>query len=115
MITFSPPRPPIYSSGKTSEMRVREASFGDGYSQRVADGLNAEGEEWSLVFRLLVSQADTVEAFLRARGGFEAFLWTAPREATAKRWICGQWSREPAQPGTDDMRMTFRRVYDLMS
>lgn len=113
MITFTPPRPPLYSSSKTSELRVREAKFGDGYSQRIADGLNTEGEEWSLSFRLLVSQADTVEAFMRARAGVEAFLWTPPREAVAKRWICTQWSREPALPGSDDVRMTFRRVYDL--
>jgi phage-related protein len=115
MITFSPPQPPIYSSSKSSTLRVREAIFGDGYSQRVGDGLNVEGEEWSLSFRLLVSQADTVEAFLRARGGTEAFLWTPPREATAKRWVCSQWSREPALPGSDDMRLTLRRVYDLVS
>jgi phage-related protein len=113
MITFSPPRPPVYSSAKTTELRVREAKFGDGYSQRIAAGLNVEGEEWTLQFVLLVSQADTVEAFMRARGGVEAFLWTPPREATAKRWVCAQWSRQPSLPGTDEMRLTFRRVYDL--
>ena len=38
--TFSPPIEPTVSSTKEISYNVLRADFGDGYSQRAADGLN---------------------------------------------------------------------------
>lgn len=112
MLTFSPPRGPTLAPSRGSKPRVRRATFGDGYTQRTADGLNTEGESWSLVWTMSVADCDTVDAFLKARAGVEAFLWTPPREGSAKKWLCPQWQRDFIDKTTDRISATFERVYD---
>jgi len=44
--TFSPK----YGAALSKEPRVKMAQFGDGYQQRVGDGINTIAREWSLNF-----------------------------------------------------------------
>lgn len=59
-------------------MRVQRAQFGDGYSQTMTDGLNAQIESWTLKTGPLTElQASGIEAyFWRTKG--QAFSWTPP-------------------------------------
>lgn len=80
---------------KTVTPRVRSARFGEGYEQRVGDGINTMPGQWSLSFSREASIIDAIEGYLVAAGGINAFDWTPPGESTAVRVVCREWSRTP--------------------
>ena len=83
---------PSRDSGFSSRVRLRRASFGDGYVQTAADGLNAEQRTYRAAFNVRPhADIETVRAFLSARGGHTPFLFTPPGHAAAIKWRCEQW------------------------
>jgi phage-related protein len=56
--------------------------------------------------------ADDILAFLRARGGVEAFDWTPKWETTAIRCKCAKWSRAPDGVGLSRISARFEQVYE---
>ncbi|MET3602030.1 phage tail protein [Martelella mangrovi] len=111
---FNPPKPPSVESTRDTEFRVLESSFGDGYSQRAGAGLNAEGVTFNAVWSVLsVAQADQIETFFRAHGGYRAFEWKAPRDARPRLYRCKTWKRGFRGSGHDTINATIERVYDL--
>lgn len=69
------------SYGTEAELgqRLKVAKFGDGYEQRSADGINSKVLRLRIVFaQVTTAKAARVKAFLEARGGLEAFLFTPP-------------------------------------
>jgi phage-related protein len=98
-----------YGASQEEEPRVRRAQFGDGYSQRVTDGLNDNMPKWSV---RVVSSPVTVEAaraFLAAQKGVTAFDWTPPN-GTSGKYICSRWSRTIDDYGTATLSATFEMV-----
>jgi phage-related protein len=58
--------------------RVQRAQFGDGYSQVLTDGLNAEQEKWQCqTTPLTYPEINSIESFLLEQKG-QAILWTPP-------------------------------------
>jgi len=58
--------------------RVQRAQFGDGYSQVLTDGLNAEQETWQCQTPpLTYPEINSIESFLLAQKG-QAISWTPP-------------------------------------
>lgn len=58
--------------------RVQRAQFGDGYSQVLTDGLNAEQETWQCQTPpLTFPEINSIESFLLEQKG-QAILWTPP-------------------------------------
>jgi phage-related protein len=91
------------SSKPTAKMsqRTRSASFGDGYTQEVADGLNTEVQTWNLNFTGSKERTQEIIDFLRLRKGYQSFYWTPPfgvqtlfkcKEYTPADLGGGQWS-----------------------
>jgi len=79
---------------KSSTFRTLESGFGDGYTQRAGDGLNAVRATWSLAYKWLTNaDADTLEAYLEERGGYQTIDWTAPKKSSAQKWICKGYQR----------------------
>jgi len=113
METF-PDYPPIYGGQGEVTPRVLVSPFGDNYSQRTGDGLNSLDETWPFTFNMLEPEEyDEIIAFLEAHGGYRAFLFTVPRQSTAKTWICPKWRPKPLPGGRGAVSVTFKRVYDL--
>lgn len=109
-----PAIPISYSSSGKNECRTIENTFGDGYNQRAADGLNTIAQTWEVTWEdVPTADIDTLEAFFVARYGVIAFLWTPPRQTVAKKWTCKTWSREPINLPTDRLRATFVQRFDL--
>ena len=71
---------------------VRKASFGDGYVQAVANGINNRSESWPLTFVGDYVKITAIKAFLDARGGSQSFYWTPPM-GTQTLFRCEKYSR----------------------
>lgn len=92
--------------------RVRVAQFGDGYQQRVADGINTNPKNWSLAFtKRGQTEADGIMDFLDARAGIEAFDWTSPA-GVAGKYICSEYERTIGQGQLYNITATFIQVFE---
>ncbi len=76
------------------EPRTKRVQFGNGYSQRIKDGINSSLRRHSLVVRCRPKHiADDVEDFLERHGGVTAFLWTPADDFLEGKFICERWRR----------------------
>ena len=98
------------SATRTQKPRVRVAAFGDGYEQRVVDGINAAPRSWSLTWVRPVAEADVILAFFVARNGAEAFDWTDP-DGAAGKYVCRDWSGALIGPFAKSISATFEQVF----
>lgn len=114
MSTLPNIRPDYANTSKKVKPRVIWNEFGDGYSQRTADGINNTGAEWRVGWQgRIISDIDTLEAFFEARGGHEEFDWTPEREGSSKKFVCREWTRTFVANGNDSIRATLVEVFDL--
>jgi len=103
---------PSTSARRAVAPRVRRVAFGDGYEQRVADGINTRAEEWGLSFvGKTDTEANAIETFLEARGGVESFNWTTPK-GEAIKVVCDRWDRTFSEINMNTISAVFRRVYE---
>ena len=111
---FAPPVPPTVGTSLTMRPRVRVAQFGDGYSQRTADGLNAQPQFWTVSWSPVTqADADAITNFFAARGGVQAFRWTPPGQAAPRVFICREWTVAPRGAQLVDINASFVEVFDL--
>lgn len=106
--------PSYQGAHKASAARVRRNTFGDGYSQRSADGINTIDEKWSLSWTGTTTQITELEDFFIAEGGVNSFYWTPKRESTQLLWTCNTWNRVYNSNGVDTITATLQREYDLI-
>jgi len=111
MATFS--YIPTYSVNMSVTPRIRSTDFGDGYSQRVGDGLNTQRQIWTVEFISDTTSIDVIETFLQNTGGYQSFDWTPPRQTTALKFRYTDYNREPMGPFCDRLTATFRQEFDL--
>lgn len=104
---------PDFGVRATHKPRVRVFSFGDGYEQRQADGLNARNDTWDVSFQNREdAEAADILQFLATRAGVEAFDWTPPNESTAIRVVCREWNRSLDRANLNSISAQFIRVYE---
>lgn len=101
----------VYTARKTVEPLVRVIKFGDGYEQRQGQGINRQPRSFTLKFPYPIAVADEIDAFLRARGGLQAFNYTHPGQS-AGIFVCRKWERENVTHGFDEITATFEEVYE---
>lgn len=115
--TLEMPMQPSYGPTKKDvQFDILKAEFGDGYSQRAADGINNSKEMYDVGWdSLTIAEANDIEAFIRARKGYESFFISSyDRESTSTRkFTCQKMSRKPAKPGYDSITLTLEEVKDL--
>ncbi len=95
MATF--PYAPDWGCKPTMTPRVLKAQFGDGYDQRVSDGINTRLPVWPLTFSVRTqTEAQAIASWLATNNAdTTSFDWTAP-DGTVGKWIANKWS--PATP-----------------
>lgn len=103
--------PPSWGARQSVKPTVMLARFGDGYEQRVADGINNKPRNWSLSFTRAIAEIDAIESFLSSAGAAAAFDWTPPSGAAGK-FVCDQWDREIQSPSAHTLTATFREVFE---
>lgn len=114
--TFTPcPPPDPFTLPVQTEARTLEATFGDGYTQRAGDGLNALRRAVPAQWRAMPrDKLDAIVGFLEDRRGFEAFEWTIPGESTPRLFICKGWTVAAAgSPRFFTLSATFEQVFDI--
>jgi len=114
MATLPSIRPSLTSS-KSVKARILKNEFGDGYSQRAADGLNNTPASWTLIWGgRTKADIDTLEAFFEGLGGWDTIEWTPEHESTEKKFICTEWSRSFYDNDENDtLTAKLEQVYDL--
>lgn len=99
-----------FGAARKRAPRALKAGFGDGYEQRVGDGINVDLEVWDLTFQNRnATDADAIEAFFALKAGVTAFTWT-PTGLSEVTVVCRQWSRSFAEPGKNTITASFERV-----
>lgn len=97
------------------------SKFGDGYEQRVANGLNPLNSTFSLSFNTRAkAEIDDIIAFFTAKKGATPFSWTIPdtngtensNTETTIKVICEKWSQTYDYDNFYSASATFRRVYE---
>jgi len=74
-------------SDKQVQFRTLIASFGDGYTQRAADGLNSKIDSFAIVWPgLNLADKDSVVAVLDSVGGWGVLTWKPPTESTTNKF-----------------------------
>lgn len=112
MATF-PIANPSYNTRITNKPLVNIAKFGDGYEQRLTEGLNQNPLTVNLVFDTSQSEANSAIAFLDARiidGA--SFDYTLPSESTSRKFVCHSYPR--TIPFLNRVRLTciFKEVFE---
>lgn len=102
----------------TNTPRVHIAKFGDGYEQRVQDGINSLEQEFSLSFATRPkAEIDDIIGFFESKAGTTSFNYTVDdtnesgNELTVKV-VCSNWNQTWAYDDFYSATATFRRVYE---
>ena len=109
---------PDKSMSKQSAPRVLVANFGDGYEQRIADGINTLNETYSLSFATrLKSDIDDIVAFFDTKHGVVPFNFTIPDSngsgsETTIKVVCDTYTQKYDYDNFYSATATFRRVYE---
>lgn len=92
------PYQPHISSRLNKQPRILKHQFGDGYAQRMADGINNNLERWSLSFTLINANALALMTFFDGLGGVDSFTWQPPGAATARNYVCESYGQSKIDP-----------------
>ena len=106
-MTEALPSVAVSTARRTERARVHVVKFGDGYEQRTPDGINSVVRTYELGWNAITkADANTLDAFFRARQGTEAFTWAPPESPNPlldrSKWVCERYQRSnTAEPITD--------------
>lgn len=104
---------PLYNTRITPNPSTNVISFGDGFEQRLTEGLNQNPLSVNLVFELSQTDANTAISFLNARVESGAsFDYTLPSESSSRKFVCSSYPR--TIPFLSRVRLTcvFREVFE---
>lgn len=103
---------------KTTKPRVLKVSFGDGYEQRIQDGINNLNETYAISFNNRPKQEiDDIVDFLDTKAGVTAFNFTIPDPdgvggETTIKVVCEDYNQTYFNNDINSCSATFRRVYE---
>lgn len=101
-----------WDAEEDAKPRVLSANFGNGYEQRVADGLNWKPRVWNVSFSLRDNTETTaITAFFELHGGVTPFDWTPPIGAAGK-WLCRNWKTRAVNYDAYTITTQFEEVFE---
>lgn len=95
--------------------RILTAQYGNGYEQRVKDGINNMVDEISLTWSALTAAeyATLIAAFVTSNGS-DYFTYTMPGDSADKKWVInGPVGRQMRGGDIFSVTMPFRQVFDI--
>ena len=112
MATF-PIANPVYNTRITPKPSVNVVSFGDGFEQRLTQGLNQNALSVNLVFELSQTDADTAITFLNSRiTDGDSFDYTLPSETSSRKFVCDSFPRSIPFLNRVRLSCVFREVFE---
>lgn len=88
------PYEPDNALEQIGEPRVIVSKFGDGYEQRIEDGINNDLQKWEVTYDLKGQVTlEQIYGFFKELGGVRYFLWTPPGELTPRRFVVRKYRR----------------------
>lgn len=103
---------PDKSAPGTFDQRVRTAQFGNGYTQRAADGINNETQSWNLTFTGKKARIAEILTFLRAQQGYKAFIWSTPFDGP-RHFTCSSFTPTHLGGSAWALTATFEQTYQV--
>lgn len=102
---------------RQSTPRVLIARFGDGYEQRIADGINSIDEVFNVTFNNRTKEEiDDITGYLGSLNGATAFSYTIPDSnnsgETTIKVVCDTFTQNYSYDDFYSASATFRRVYE---
>jgi len=103
---------PSYNNTINNAPKVKKMQFGDGYQQRVQDGINNILLDLDFSFDDRSNDESTaILHFLNARRGVESFIFTPPPPyGKAKRFVCPSWSDTRPFYNLTNIKVKFEEV-----
>ena len=89
--------------------KVKVIKFGDGYEQRVKDGINNHLRSYSLTFIGLTEEMNLINKFLSDHGAVKSFYWRAIDSYQLIKVVCRSWTLTIDGPATT-ITTTFEEV-----
>ena len=112
MATF-PITNPVYNTRVNARPKVNTLSFGDGFEQRLTEGLNQNPLSVNLTFELSQTDANTAITFLNARVEDGAsFDYTLPSETSSRKFVCTSFPRSIPFLNRVTLSCVFREVFE---
>ena len=115
---FSAPVQPDKGLTRKSKPKVHTIAFGDGYEQRIADGINNLEQTLNVSFSTRPkAEIDDLVAFFESLGGVTKFRFdledsNAGSSTETIKVICDEWQQTWAYENFYNLTATFRRVYE---
>ena len=100
---------------RTSTPKVHTLSFGDGYEQRIADGINNLQQSMSVSFATRPkAEIDDLVAFFESLGGVSKFRMTIDDTNGAEtiKVVCKSWNQTWNYDNFYSLSATFERIYE---
>ena len=111
--TFNPVPKPSPGSTFEREYRAQVAQYGDGYEQRVADGIQTRRLKGTLEWPVLgETERDTLVAWFDAHPSWVSWLWTIPGESTPRLWRVETISENTTGPRRRALTVSIVEVLD---
>ena len=111
-------RVPDKGMSRSTEPVRHIVQFGDGYQQRMVEGINPLKETYSVAFsNRSRAEIDDITAFFESKKAVTAFSFTIPdtnsggNERTIKV-VCSKWSTSYTNGVGSSLTATFDRVYE---
>lgn len=103
---------PSYNSSTNSQPKIKLIKFGDGYEQRIKDGINNYLLDLDLSFENRnLEEVTAILHFLYTRQAKESFLFTPLSPyATQKKFVCRAWSDSQTFYNNYTVRAKFEEV-----
>ena len=102
--------PAVANHAGSVTFRVRKAQFGDGYAQRVADGLNNRASSFNLTFIGDAVKIGEILEFLDAHLGCSGFWWQPPLRDPGL-FVCEKYSEPTKDGSTYTITATFDQTF----
>lgn len=102
------------SSDKKSDRKL-EITFGNGYVQRGANGINTIIRNVSISFIGSTTDIQTYIDFFDNLKGYQNFQWTHPKESTERNWVVGDRTVTDLSNDLRKLTTTFILDYSLAS
>tara|TARA_R110000823_G_scaffold164319_2_gene296502 strand:+ start:308 stop:676 length:369 start_codon:yes stop_codon:yes gene_type:complete len=103
---------------RSTSPKVKIATFGDGYEQRLRDGINGLSESYNLSFNnRSKNDIDDIVAFFDTKHGVVPFNFTIPDSngsgsETTIKVVCDTYTQKYDYDNFYSATATFRRVYE---